>query len=370
MLDIYPIALARGTKGRFSHAYHLVFEECQRFLLGMVLSELEIWRNLGGTDADFSERFDSVFPPGYLRRDLQGAKNIVYDLLDILNSEIVRSQLKPIYTYVMFHILLEANEGLDDDYSPEERIPDGLKSELQKIYEKDEETIERILDWFKYSDVCIRDFQDHYDEDYMDLGFAEQVAQIYLVDECYREKLYDLDVDISNFFDLLPTDLWERCIDKYRREKMENAGENRRMQKKEYDFFISHASEDKATVAEPLAKALEQLGAKVWFDKYELNIGDSLRKSIDSGLRNARQGIVILSQIYFEKFWTTQELDGLFVKAAKESKTILPIRHGITADEVAEHCLLLADLFSLSTDTYSIEELARAILRAKQDDRP
>ena len=33
---------------------------------------------------------------------------------------------------------------------------------------------------------------------------------------------------------------------------------------KEYDFFISHASEDKYDVAIPLAEALSKLGFKVW----------------------------------------------------------------------------------------------------------
>ena len=35
------------------------------------------------------------------------------------------------------------------------------------------------------------------------------------------------------------------------------------MEQKEYDFFISHASEDKAAIAEPLAEALIAKGAKV-----------------------------------------------------------------------------------------------------------
>lgn len=132
-----------------------------------------------------------------------------------------------------------------------------------------------------------------------------------------------------------------------------------------YDYFISHASEDKNAVAEPLAKALERSGAKVWLDKYELSIGDSLRESIDNGLRSAKQGIVILSPIYFEKFWTTKELNGLFAKASKGHKVILPIRHNITAEEVAERSALLADLFSLSTDKYTIEEIAQAIFQTE-----
>lgn len=362
MLKSYPLSIVGETKGYLSREYRCISETCQQFHLDMLVTEVEMWKDFGGSDIGFFERFESVFPPGYLRRNLQGAKDVIYDLLDILRSDIVRSELKPIYTYVMFHIILEKSEELDDNYLPEERIPKGLESDLRKVYEEDEETIGSILDWFKVSDVCIGDFKEQYNEDYMHIGFAEQIAQIYLDDKYYQEKLKILGVDISDFFDLLPTDLWERCIEKYTKNK-ESMGKETRMQK--YDYFISHASEDKKVVAEPLTKALEQLGAKVWLDKYELNIGDSLRESIDDGLRSAKQGIVILSPIYFEKFWTTKELNGLFAKASKGNKIILPIRHNITADEVAERSALLADLFSLSTDKYTIEEIAQAILRAK-----
>lgn len=39
---------------------------------------------------------------------------------------------------------------------------------------------------------------------------------------------------------------------------------------KTYDVFISHASEDKDTVARPLAKALSGTGLSVWFDEFEM----------------------------------------------------------------------------------------------------
>ena len=363
VLKAYPLSVVGETKGYLSKEYRYISKVCKQFHLDMLVTEVEMWQDLSGSsDVGFLERFESVFPPGYLRRNLQGAKDVVYDLLDILRSDIIRCELKPIYTYVMYHIIVEKIDEYDDIFSPEEQVPDGLESYLRKVYSNHEEVIDYILDWFRVPDVCISDFEDQYNEDYMHEEFAEQIAYIYLNDQYYREKLELLRVDISDFFSLLPTDLWEQCLEKYR-ENGESIGDESAMQK--YDYFISHASEDKNTVAEPLTKALERSGAKVWLDKYELNIGDSLRESIDSGLRSAKQGIVILSPVYFEKFWTTKELNGLFAKASKGSKVILPIRHNITADEVAERSALLADLFSISTDKYTIDEIAQLILRTK-----
>ena len=49
----------------------------------------------------------------------------------------------------------------------------------------------------------------------------------------------------------------------------------------EWDAFICHASEDKDSAVEPLAKALRARGLRVWYDRWTLNIGDSLRRRID-----------------------------------------------------------------------------------------
>lgn len=48
------------------------------------------------------------------------------------------------------------------------------------------------------------------------------------------------------------------------------------------DCFIVHASEDKDAVARPLALALSQMGFRVWYDEFSLEIGDSLRRTIRS----------------------------------------------------------------------------------------
>lgn len=70
-----------------------------------------------------------------------------------------------------------------------------------------------------------------------------------------------------------------------------------------WDAFISHASEDKESIAEPIAKALTQRGYKVWYDSFCLKLGDNLRKSIDEGLSRSRYGVVILSPSFFAKKW-------------------------------------------------------------------
>ena len=66
-----------------------------------------------------------------------------------------------------------------------------------------------------------------------------------------------------------------------------------------YDAFIAHASEDKLEFVRPLAEKLTELGLKIWYDEFELKVGDSLRGSIDRGLVNSKYGIVVLSKNSF-----------------------------------------------------------------------
>lgn len=111
----------------------------------------------------------------------------------------------------------------------------------------------------------------------------------------------------------------------------------------EHDVFISHASEDKEDFVEPLATALIEAGLKVWYDRFELKLGDSLREKIDQGLANSRYGVVVLSRAFFSKEWPKSELDALVTRQNSEGKkVILPIWHNVTADEVRRFSPILA----------------------------
>lgn len=129
----------------------------------------------------------------------------------------------------------------------------------------------------------------------------------------------------------------------------------------EYDVFISHASEDKDEVVRPLARALKEAGLSVWYDEFELKIGDSLRKKIDKGLANSRFGIVVLSKDFFRKGWTNYELDGIVSKTVSGEQIILPIWHNITKKELLDYSPSLADKVARSTTTHTIEEIVKEI---------
>ncbi|MCK9436815.1 MAG: TIR domain-containing protein [Synergistaceae bacterium] len=128
-----------------------------------------------------------------------------------------------------------------------------------------------------------------------------------------------------------------------------------------YDVFVSHASEDKDEFVRDFVKCLQENGVNVWYDEFTLRVGDSLRRSIDNGLKNSRYGIVVLSEAFFKKEWPQRELDGLFAREINGEKVILPIWHKISKNEVFKYSPLIADMLALNTASFTIEEIAKEI---------
>ena len=130
------------------------------------------------------------------------------------------------------------------------------------------------------------------------------------------------------------------------------------------DFFVSHAGEDKTAIARPLAEELERLGYTVWFDEYELTVGDSLRQQIDKGLVDSRFGIVVLSHSFFMKPWPQYELDSLVAKSMIEGrKMLLPVWHQISREEIATRSPKLADLLGVDSSN-GVKRVAEELVKA------
>ena len=143
-----------------------------------------------------------------------------------------------------------------------------------------------------------------------------------------------------------------------------NPGDNQ--PQKKYDVFISYATEDKLDLVHPLAIALKNEGLIVWYDDFELKIGDSLRRSIDKGLANSRFGIVVLSRHFIRKGWTNYELDGIITRVTTGEQIVLPIWHNITKQEVIDYSPSLADKLARNTSNYTVEEIATEIAEVIQ----
>lgn len=136
---------------------------------------------------------------------------------------------------------------------------------------------------------------------------------------------------------------------------------------REYDFFISHASEDKDDFVRLLADALVEAGCKVWYDETVLKPGDSLRRSIDRGLIDSRYGIVVISPNFIKKSWTEYELNGMVAKEMNGHKVIIPIWYNVTIDDVLHFSPTLADKIAIDASRLTLEDVVEQAMSVLQN---
>lgn len=90
-------------------------------------------------------------------------------------------------------------------------------------------------------------------------------------------------------------------------------------------IFLSHTSIDKPFV-ERLAGDLERLGIQVWYDKYEIQVGDSLLAKISEGLRESEYLGIVISKEAWESPWVRAEVSAAWERQmAQGGRFILPI---------------------------------------------
>lgn len=110
-----------------------------------------------------------------------------------------------------------------------------------------------------------------------------------------------------------------------------------------WDFFVSHASEDKAAFVDAMVNKLKLAGPSVWYDSNEMLGGGSQAGDIDAGLRGSRFYVVVASPNYFSKPWATGELHAMLNNDLSHGRTrVLPVLLGMKASDIGQHSTLLA----------------------------
>ena len=84
--------------------------------------------------------------------------------------------------------------------------------------------------------------------------------------------------------------------------------------------FISYSYEDKEFV-EWLKDNLQGLGHEIWYDQQEIQLGDSIKQKITSGIQSSSTFIVILSNSSKNSNWVRYELNSALLLNAKVSVT-------------------------------------------------
>ncbi len=89
--------------------------------------------------------------------------------------------------------------------------------------------------------------------------------------------------------------------------------------------FLSHSSKDKDFV-DRLAADLERAGIDVWYDRWEIGVGDSIVSKINAGLKESDYVIAVISPDSVQSKWVTLEINAALIESlGKKSSYLLPI---------------------------------------------
>lgn len=124
------------------------------------------------------------------------------------------------------------------------------------------------------------------------------------------------------------------------------------------NVFISHRKDD-AAQAERLARDVSAAGHSVWFDDWDIQLGDSVVERMEAGLRGAAYLVLCYSASGVMSPWTSREwMSALHRQLERCDVRILPVKFGGSAPAI------LADLkyADLSADwDNGVAQLIRAI---------
>ncbi len=90
-------------------------------------------------------------------------------------------------------------------------------------------------------------------------------------------------------------------------------------------IFIPHSSPDK-DFADWLADRLSAAGLPIWYDKWEIRVGDSIVKKINDGLKKSDYLAAVLSQASVTSRWVQEELSAATImRINRRGSYILPL---------------------------------------------
>lgn len=129
--------------------------------------------------------------------------------------------------------------------------------------------------------------------------------------------------------------------------------------------FISHDSRDKESLATEIARRLQDPEYPVWYDEFSLNVGDSLRESIERGLKQCRFCILILTPNFLSKGgWPRLEYDAAFTRELLENtNVILPVWHNVSREDVFAYSPTLAARVAVQW-SLGVDEVCKKLVRA------
>lgn len=126
------------------------------------------------------------------------------------------------------------------------------------------------------------------------------------------------------------------------------------------DLFLCHAWADRHHAARQLFDALIAAGVDAWFSEEDVDLGTTLARELDRGIRSSRVGVVLVTPAMLMALrqggFADKELGALLA-----TNRVIPVLHDVTYEDLRSESPLLAARTGLSTTGSSLTEVAEKI---------
>lgn len=100
-------------------------------------------------------------------------------------------------------------------------------------------------------------------------------------------------------------------------------------------LFICFSAKDRYDIVQPLVYHLKNYGINVWYDRYEMVMGDNrIKKNLEEGAGKCRYALIVLSQNTIKSVCATEEIEILKSRYARSEVVIFPVLYELNPSNI------------------------------------
>lgn len=128
---------------------------------------------------------------------------------------------------------------------------------------------------------------------------------------------------------------------------------------KEKQIFISYSSNDEQDV-EKLLPYINAMGLPIWFDKYNIDIGQSIVEKVQDGVEDSYAVLFWITDNFLKSKWCKHEMNAFIRRMIEEDALIISVlEKNISADRLP---VFLKNLKYVRKESENFEDIAQKLL--------
>lgn len=110
-------------------------------------------------------------------------------------------------------------------------------------------------------------------------------------------------------------------------------------------LFICFSAKDRFDIVQPVVYHLKNYGVDVWYDRYEMVMGDDrFKKNIEEGAGSCRYALIILSKNTVDSLCATEEIKILESRYQKREVVIFPVLYELPPCDIPPQFVWINDI--------------------------